>query len=133
MIFRLTIWFFERFFEMLGAAVILRVIYGPTGNSQYLEGSDDIISIAKAVFVFYFLSGYLASVVYFGLYRRRNATKQALLVSSAFLMHFLLFFVFFNQAYQTSNFVLAGLGFLVVLTVNFLGSLLLNSIRRWPA
>lgn len=120
------IWLFERSIEIVGVSTFIivheRTIRGARGN--FIE---ELFRTALLSLIFYIISGYILSCIYFGLISRQKGTLlQVPIMSLAFSVHtFIFFFMIFGGAFDDYTWKLYAFGLASVVFANTLGSLIL--------
>jgi hypothetical protein len=124
-----AIWICERLAEMLGASILLRIIWGPINSINFPGVAGDLFAGMLLLIPFYAISLYSAIVIYFGLIDRdQSPLIQGIKISAAFLMNCVLFATLMETGgIHFGSLVLFGV--ITVFVVNFLGTLALNYWR----
>lgn len=119
------IWFIERSIEIVGVSTFIivheRTIRGARG--KFLE---EFFRTAPLPLIFYIISGYIFSCIYFGLISRQTrAHLQVPIMALAFSVHTFVFFLITSGAFNDYTWKLYVFGLAIVVFANTLGSLLL--------
>ena len=123
------IWFIERAIEtILVSIAIMLFIDRP---SQHISDSlaEEVLRTMLLPMLFYIISGYLASCIYFGLISRRNKTlTQVFVMAAAFSVHTLAFFLLTNGAFYDYIWKFYVFGLAIVVFASTVGNFLLTRI-----
>lgn len=120
------IWFMERAAETIFVSIAIMLFIDRP--SQHISDSlvEEALRTMLMPLLFYIISGYLASCIYFGLIARRNSILfQVLIMAAAFTIHTLTFFLLIGPAFSDYAWKLYIFGLAIVVFVNTLGSLIL--------
>ena len=126
------IWLFERSIEIVGVSTFIivheRTIRGARGN--FIE---EFFRTAPLPLIFYIISGYIFSCIYFGLISRQKRTLlQVPTMSLAFSVHTFIFFLITSDAFNDYTWKLYAFGLAIVVFANTLGSLILAKRYESP-
>ncbi len=127
------IWFIERAIETI--LVSIAIILFVDRPSQHISDSlvEEVLRTMLLPMLFYIISGYLASCIYFGLIARRNKTlTQVFVMAAAFSIHTLAFFILTSGAFNDYAWKLYAFGLAIVVFANTLGSLILAKRYESP-
>jgi hypothetical protein len=113
---KFAIWLFERVMEVLAATVIIMAVSGPSRTVSGGRVLEELFRTALIPLTFYFISGYLASCVYFGLISRSKRKYFPIIMGSLFTAH-LLFFSFISSSWFEPQVVVTGLLTIVCVVV----------------
>ena len=128
------IWSIERAMETI--LVSIAIILFIDRPSQHISDSlvEEVLRTMLLPILFYIISGYLASCIYFGLISRRNKTlTQVFVMASAFSVHTLAFFLLTSDAFNDYAWKLYVFGIAIVVFANTLGSLILAKLYVSPS
>tara|TARA_R110000868_G_scaffold65944_1_gene196876 strand:- start:77 stop:478 length:402 start_codon:yes stop_codon:yes gene_type:complete len=119
------VWLFERSIEISGVSTFIiaheRTIRGARGN--FLE---EFFRTAPLPLIFYIISGYIFSCIYFGLISRQTRTHlQVPIMALAFSVHAFVFFLITSDAFNDYTWKLYTVGLAIVVFASTLGSLIL--------
>lgn len=123
------VWFIERFLETFGMAVVIILIEAPL---RHISDSliEEILRTTFFPLMFYVMSGYLASCIYFGLIARRNSpVLQVGIMTIAFSVHAFAFFLLSSDGFNTEALKMGGIGLSVAIFANTVGSMLFHRLR----
>jgi hypothetical protein len=123
---RLGVWILERLMETIGVSIAIVIIEGPLKNI-----SDSLIEeVLRTTFfplMFYMVSGYIVSCVYFGaITRQRKVVFQVSIMAVAFSVHAVAFFLLSSDGFDAYALKIYLIGLAVVIFANTLGSLMLG-------
>lgn len=122
---KFSIWLFERSIEIVGVSTFIvaheRTIRGARGN--FIE---EFFRTAPLPLMFYVISGYIFSCIFFGIISRRKRTLlQVPIMSLAFSFHTFIFFLITSGVFSDYTWKLYTFGLAIVVLANTLGSLIL--------
>lgn len=120
------VWLIERCLETFGMAVLLILIEAPL---RHISDSliEEILRTTFFPLMFYVISGYLASCIYFGLIARlNNPVLQVGIIAVAFSVHAFVFFLVSSDGFDSEALKMSGIGLSVVVFANSVGSLFLS-------
>lgn len=122
---KFSIWLFERSIEIVGVSTFIvaheRTIRGARGN--FIE---EFFRTAPLPLIFYIISGYIFSCIFFGLvWRKKRALLQVPIMSLAFSFHTFIFFLITSEVFNDYTWKLYTFGLAIVVLANTLGSLIL--------
>ena len=123
---RSGVWILERLIETIGVSIAIVIIEGPL---KHISDSliEEVLRTTFFPLMFYIISGYIASCVYFGaISRQRKVVFQVSIMAVTFSVHAVAFFLLSSDGFDAYALKICLIGLAVVIFANTLGSLILE-------
>lgn len=128
---RLSVWFAERCMEIVIVTTVIMITERPSRGVGGGGLVEEFLRTTAFGLLFYVISGYLASCVYFGLIIRQNSLiRHVFTFALAFVVHAAAFFIMSSDGIDSYALRLGAFGLATVIIANWLGAIAYKQLSR---